>query len=48
MSLKHLGVRVETRVAEFGNLFSEKLYTVGRVAKNDGLVDLELWGQLDS
>lgn len=40
--LLHLGVTVEARVAEFCNLFGEQLDSVGRVAENDGLVDLEL------
>lgn len=42
MSLKHLGVRVETRVSEFGDLLGEKLDSVGRVAEDDRLVDLKL------
>lgn len=42
MGLEHLGVRVETRVAEFGNLLGEQLDSVGRVAEDDRLVDLEL------
>jgi hypothetical protein len=40
--LKHLGVRVETRVAKLSDLLSEEFDTVGRVAEDDGLVDLEL------
>jgi len=40
--LQHLCVRIEARVSELGNLFSQELHTVGRVAENDGLVDLEL------
>lgn len=42
VGLKHFRVRVETRVAELGDLLGEELDPVGRVAKNDGLVDLEL------
>jgi translation elongation factor EF-1beta len=42
VGLKHLCVGVETRVAELGDLFGEELDSVGRVAENDGLVDLEL------
>lgn len=40
--LEHLGVRVEARVAEFGDLLGEELDAVGGVAEDDGLVDLEL------
>lgn len=40
--LLHLCVTVEARVAEFGNLFGEELDSVGRVTKDDGLVDLQL------
>lgn len=40
--LEHLGVRVEARVAEFGDLLGEEFDAVGRVAEDDGLVDLEL------
>jgi hypothetical protein len=31
---------VETRVAQFRNFLSEKLNTIGGIAKYDGLVDL--------
>jgi len=40
--LKHLGVRVETRITQLGDLLREKLDTVGGVTENDRLVDLEL------
>lgn len=40
--LEHLGVRVEARVAELGDLAGEEFDPVGRVAEDDGLVDLEL------
>jgi hypothetical protein len=40
--LEHLGVRVETRIAQLCNLLSEKLDTVGGVAENDRLIDLKL------
>lgn len=40
--LLHLGVTVETRVAQLGDLLGQKLDTVGRVAENNGLVDLQL------
>lgn len=39
--LGHLGVTVEARVAQLGDLLGEKLDAVGRVAENDGLVDLK-------
>lgn len=42
MVLKHLGVRVETRITQLGDLLREKLDTVGGVTENDRLVDLEL------
>lgn len=35
MSLKHLGVGVEARVAEFGNLLGEEFDSVGGVAEDD-------------
>jgi hypothetical protein len=41
--LEHLGVRIEARVAELGDLLGEELDPVRRVAEDDGLVDLELW-----
>lgn len=47
VGLKHLGVRVEARVAELGDLLCEELDSVGRVAEDDGLVDLELEGQIN-
>jgi hypothetical protein len=37
---------VKARVAEFGDFLGEELDSVGRVAENDGLVDLELVRQL--
>lgn len=42
MALKHAGMRVEAGVAEIGDLLGEQLDTVGRVTKDDGLVDLQL------
>jgi hypothetical protein len=44
VGLHHLGVRVEARVAELGDLLCEELDSVGRVTEDDGLVDLELEG----
>lgn len=40
--LGHLGMAVEARVAKLRDLLGEKFDAVGRVAKDDGLVDLEL------
>ena len=40
MGLKHFGVGVEARVATLGDSFGEEFHSVGRVAKDDGLVDL--------
>jgi hypothetical protein len=42
VSLEHLCVRVEARVAELGDLLGEKLDSICRVAEDDGLVDLKL------
>lgn len=35
-------MRVEAGITELCDLLCQKLHTVGRVAENDGLVDLEL------
>ncbi len=40
--LKHACVTVKARVTQLGDLLGEKLHAVGRVAKNNGLVDLKL------
>jgi hypothetical protein len=40
--LTHLGVDVEARVAEFGDLLGEQLDSLGRVTENDRLIDLQL------
>lgn len=40
--LKHFGVGVEAGVAKFSNSLCEELNSVRRVAKDDGLVDLQL------
>ena len=40
--LLHFCVTVEARVAQLGNLLGQELDTVGRVAENDRLVDLQL------
>jgi hypothetical protein len=42
MGLQHLGMDVEARVAELGDLLRKELYAVHRVAEDDGLVDLQL------
>ena len=42
VSLKHLSVRVETRISEFGNLLGEQFNTVRRIAEDNGLVNLKL------
>lgn len=42
VSLEHLGVRVEARVSELGDLLCEEFDSVRGVAEDDGLVDLEL------
>ena len=40
--LVHLGVDVEARVAEVGDLLRQQLHSLRRVAEDDGLVDLQL------
>ena len=40
--LGHLGMTVKTGVAQLSNLLGEQLNAIGRVAEDDGLVDLEL------
>ncbi|GMT19360.1 hypothetical protein PFISCL1PPCAC_10657 [Pristionchus fissidentatus] len=42
MILSHLGVNVVTGISELGDLLGEQLYTLGAVAEDDRLVDLEL------
>jgi hypothetical protein len=42
VGLKHLGVRVETGIAEICDLLCEKLDTVRRVTEYNRLVDLKL------
>ena len=42
VGLEHLGVDVETGIAELGDLLRQKLNTVDRIAEDDGLVDLQL------
>lgn len=42
VGLLHLGVDVEARVAQLGDLLGQQLDAVHRVAEDDGLVDLEL------
>ena len=40
--LEHLGVTIEARVSEFGDFLSKQLHSICGVAKDDGLVNLEL------
>ena len=42
MVLGHLGVDVVARVAEFGDFLRKQLNTLGGIAEDDGLVDLQL------
>ncbi len=42
MSLKHLSVGVEARIAELGDFLGEELDSIGGVAEDDGLIDLKL------
>jgi len=39
--LQHLGVGVETRVSELGDLLCKKLDSVGGIAEDDGLIYLQ-------
>lgn len=39
-------MRVKTRVAQFGDLLGEEFDTVGRITKDDRLVDLKLYYKL--
>jgi len=43
--LLHLGMNVETGVAELGNFLRQQLDAIDRIAKDDGLVDLQLCGR---
>jgi len=40
--LVHAGVDVVAGVAELGDLLCQQLHTLGRIAEDDGLVDLQL------
>lgn len=42
VGLKHFCVGVETRVSEISDLSGEKFDSIGGIAKDDGLVDLQL------
>src|SRR6266550_5708906 len=42
MRLQHLCVRVEARISKLCHLFGQKLDTLGRITKDDRLVDLQL------
>jgi predicted oxidoreductase len=46
--LEHLGVRIETRVAQLGDLLGEEFDTVGGVTENNRLVDLQLLGKVSA
>lgn len=43
--LRHFGVTVEARVSELGDFLGEQLNAVGRVAEDDGLVNLQFGEQ---
>ena len=45
IALLHLRVNVETRVAKLGDLFCKKLNSLGRIAENDGLINVKLGEQ---
>ena len=44
VALHHLGMDVEARVSQLGDLLGQQLHTIHRVAEDDGLVDLKLHG----
>ena len=45
VGLQHLGVDVEARVPQLGDLLREQLHAVHGVAEDDRLIDLELGEQ---
>jgi hypothetical protein len=48
MLLKHFGMWVEARIANIRDFTSKKFDSIGRVAKYDGLVNLQLENQAAS
>lgn len=40
--LQHTGMGIEARIAKLCDLLREQLHTIGGIAENDGLVDLQL------
>lgn len=42
VALQHFGVDVEAGVAELRDLLRQQLHTIHRIAKDDGLVNLQL------
>jgi hypothetical protein len=43
MRLKHFGMRVEAGVTKLGDFFCKQFDTIGRVAEDDRLINLELY-----
>jgi len=48
VALHHLGMDVEARVSQLGDLLGQQLHTIHRVAEDDGLVDLKLHGYTEA
>ena len=42
VALQHLGMDVETGVAQLGDFLCQQLHPVDRVTEDDGLIDLQL------
>jgi len=43
VGLQHLRVYKKARIAQFRDFLCQQLYPIDRVAKDDGLVDLQLF-----
>lgn len=46
MILEHFSMNIEARIAKFGDLLGEKLNSIHRIAENNWLVNLELFGKM--
>lgn len=44
MGLLHAGMNVVARIAQLGDLLGQQFDALGRVAEDDALVDLQLFG----
>lgn len=41
--LEHFGMRIEAGITKLGDLFCKQFDSIGRVAENDGLINLKLY-----